>query len=623
MKHLIGIVFIALTLSVQGEVSHSSVSEQLDRLIVKSDFSSPLFFSEYEQLIQTAPHNPSVSLSAQFAIIDSAIALNAHDTKSYPDLVARLNALLPHVKDEVLIFSLKSQLFFMDSFENDNLTYYQQVKELLRQAPENTKLPAYGYLLLDAANSALRLLRDEEGWGYFSLAHQFAMDIDNDDFWSSFENSRGLALSEYGHTEKALEAFKKALAYKKQLGVHHAVIYANIAYNYFELRQLDATLEYAGRALGQANQEQNRYVEVLILTLLGRVAHSQFDYEKAVDWFSQALVLAKQEDIRDYIFAAYADSIYPLLHLGEIEQAEQHLSQAKEIASTEKLSVDGYLFELEAALKHHKKEYAESMALFFKAIDAIGQKYTTTAAKTAEQSRALMETQIQEAENQKLRLENDLKQTFLDEISEKNRWLMWLTSIVSVCLIVLIILIFYVRRIAKKHHLQATTDELTQIPNRRSSLNRLKKKMLTAKKSAKPLVIGMLDIDYFKKINDQYGHLVGDTVLIEVAQVCQQCLVSPDFIGRLGGEEFLIVLTNVDEYTALKKMEQIRKVIEQLHFTEPDLLNLKVSASFGVTSLLANDHQIEQLIHRADIALYYAKEHGRNQVQLFETAMLE
>lgn len=133
----------------------------------------------------------------------------------------------------------------------------------------------------------------------------------------------------------------------------------------------------------------------------------------------------------------------------------------------------------------------------------------------------------------------------------------------------------------------------------------------------------MLDIDYFKKINDQYGHLVGDTVLIEVAKVCQQCLIFPDFIGRLGGEEFLIVLTNLDEYAALEKMEQIRQAIEKIHFSEPDLVDLTVSASFGVTILLDSDRQIEQLIHRADIALYYAKEHGRNQIQLFETAMLE
>lgn len=622
LKNLFCLICLLLSVFVLAD-TNLSVSQQLDRLIEKSDFSSDEFFNHYQQLKERYPEHPSLENKAKRAIIDSAIALNAHSTEQYPEVMRQITELIPHITDEDLVFSLKSQLFFMGSFDNDNIAYYQQVKKLIEQAPANTTSTSYGYLLLDAANIALRLMQDEEGWHYFSLAHQFATKIDDKDFWSSVENSRGLALSEHGHFQKALTAFKKALAYKKELGVNHAVVYANIAFNFFNLKQLDETMEYASRALGQANVEQNRYVEVLIKTLLGRVAKSKGEYQQSVDWFSQSLTLAQEDDIRDYIFAGYADSIYPLLHLGRIDQAMMHLVQAKAIAEKEKLNVESYLYELEAVIKHHQHAYDQSMDLFFQAISAIVKNYNLSSAKIAEQSRALMETQVQELENKRLRAQNEAKQGFLDEISEKNRWLSWLALIITFCLLILIVLIFYVRRIAKKHQLHATTDELTHIPNRRSALSRLKKKMFTAKKSAKPLVIGMLDIDYFKKINDQYGHLVGDTVLIEVAKVCQQCLVSPDFIGRLGGEEFLIVLSNVDESSALEKMERIRTVIEQLHFEAPELANLTVSASFGVTMLLDSDRQIEQLIHRADIALYYAKEHGRNQIQLFSATMLD
>ncbi|ATC93913.1 GGDEF domain-containing protein [Pseudoalteromonas tunicata] len=616
MNYQLGLLFLCIIVCIraEAELNDPILSQQMDALIEKSDYSSDAFFATYQQLQANFPKQLSVELSAKRAIIDSAIALNAHNTTLYPELIDQIKQLIPKVTDQGLVFDLKTQLFFLSSRAENQVEYYQEIKDLLAQAPENIQQIGYGYLLLDAASIALRLMQDEEGWHYFTLANQLAISLDNNDFWSSLENSRGLALSEHGHFEQALAAFKKSLQYKKQLGVYHAVVYANIAYNYFNLGQLENARHYASIALSQAALEDNRYVEVLIKTLLGRIEKSQGQNEKALDWFWQSLELAKQEGVRDYIFANYADSIYPLLHLGKIDQAVEYLEQAKMIEHKEKLGLSSYLFELEAVIKHHQKDYETSLMLFFQAIDAIGQKYTATAAKAAEQSRALMETQVQELENQRLRVENELKQTYLNEISDKNTWLIWLSSIVSLCLVITVVLALYARKVSKINHLRATTDELTQIANRRHILNCLNRLIKGANKTKQPLCIAMLDIDYFKKINDNFGHLAGDLVLVEVAQVAQSCLRKHDLMGRLGGEEFLFVLPNTTQQQARTVCESIRNALHTIAIDNDESGHLTVSGSFGISILSKADEKVESLIQRADTALYQAKNNGRDQI---------
>lgn len=126
------------------------------------------------------------------------------------------------------------------------------------------------------------------------------------------------------------------------------------------------------------------------------------------------------------------------------------------------------------------------------------------------------------------------------------------------------------------------------------------------------------DIDFFKRVNDQFGHLLGDEVLILLATLMRKIFRDDDLLFRFGGEEFVCVIRNVNQELAIKAFERFRATVEEYPFPQVG----KVTVSIGVTEILAND-LTSSLIDRADKALYFAKAHGRNQVAVHEVLVAE
>ena len=160
----------------------------------------------------------------------------------------------------------------------------------------------------------------------------------------------------------------------------------------------------------------------------------------------------------------------------------------------------------------------------------------------------------------------------------------------------------------KKLITESLTDPLTGILNRRAILEELSQRMNHHLYDFEHLSILMLDIDFFKKINDNYGHIVGDKVLIKVSEIISQLIRGFDTVGRYGGEEFLVILPNTNSENAYKAAERIRKKIEETEFDDIEHLTV----SIGFTSYA--DESIEILINKADQNLYEAKRTGRNKV---------
>ena len=159
-----------------------------------------------------------------------------------------------------------------------------------------------------------------------------------------------------------------------------------------------------------------------------------------------------------------------------------------------------------------------------------------------------------------------------------------------------------ITRLNKILERKSTIDYLTQVQNRRRIME-----VLETKIEENSFTLIMIDIDFFKQINDKHGHLVGDHVLKEVADFLKQYIHFDDAIGRYGGEEFLIVLNEDNLELVEKFLIKLLKDIAQQHFNE----KIKVTVSIGVTKSRKDD-SIESLIERADKALYKAKEGGRN-----------
>lgn len=160
----------------------------------------------------------------------------------------------------------------------------------------------------------------------------------------------------------------------------------------------------------------------------------------------------------------------------------------------------------------------------------------------------------------------------------------------------------------------ASTDSLTGLPNRQAIMNKAEKEFARAKRYARPLSIVMIDIDHFKSINDQHGHATGDLVLSQVGNICQSALRGSDIIGRIGGEEFVLLLPDTPQLSAEHVAERMRVELANTTITT-NQLDLQITASFGVATLSDNDHSLQDMLDRADEAMYNAKHNGRNQVK--------
>jgi diguanylate cyclase (GGDEF)-like protein len=163
-----------------------------------------------------------------------------------------------------------------------------------------------------------------------------------------------------------------------------------------------------------------------------------------------------------------------------------------------------------------------------------------------------------------------------------------------------------------------TKDSLTGLLQHARVKERLSHELQRSERTGEPLSVVMLDIDHFKKVNDNYGHLIGDQVISSLANLLKQQLRKTDIIGRYGGEEFLLILPDCNQQQALALVEQLRKSFAILPFSF-DYHSFHCTFSAGISQAVATD-QTDQLIDQADKALYSSKHAGRNQTQLYQKA---
>lgn len=161
----------------------------------------------------------------------------------------------------------------------------------------------------------------------------------------------------------------------------------------------------------------------------------------------------------------------------------------------------------------------------------------------------------------------------------------------------------------------ALTDVLTGLPNRRYAMKRLGQTWESSLRTGNPVSIVMLDIDYFKRVNDQFGHDVGDVVLREVAQVTRGVLREEEDICRLGGEEFLVICPGADATAGVACAERIRTTVEQHQITSGDFSG-SVTLSLGVAQRMPWMTSTDEFLKSADEAVYAAKHSGRNRTML-------
>ena len=223
-----------------------------------------------------------------------------------------------------------------------------------------------------------------------------------------------------------------------------------------------------------------------------------------------------------------------------------------------------------------------------------------------------LEIKEQETTNELLKKENQIQQLALQE--QQNSYYLLVLAIITVALLVVIISGFLLQqwRARKNFAELALKDDLTQAPNRRAIVQRCKKELEQAQEQNRSLALAVVDFDYFKSINDEFGHDAGDSVLQRFAKVANESLREQDSYGRLGGEEWLLLFLDASKEDA----EQLFKRLQEGLNSQPIEgipADYQITFSMGFTEALPDD-SFDELYKRADDVLYDAKNSGRQRL---------
>ena len=176
-------------------------------------------------------------------------------------------------------------------------------------------------------------------------------------------------------------------------------------------------------------------------------------------------------------------------------------------------------------------------------------------------------------------------------------------------------MVMQLRQSRERLELLTTTDSLTGLLNRKGITEGFSTFLVRYRRHQRPFSVIMLDIDHFKAINDRHGHLAGDLVLKEVSRVLLKEMREVDLVGRYGGEEFLMLLDETRAETAFVVAERIRNALAAAAVSHDGVL-IRVTASFGVAEISSGSESMDELMERADKAMYLAKQQGRNRTVL-------
>lgn len=165
---------------------------------------------------------------------------------------------------------------------------------------------------------------------------------------------------------------------------------------------------------------------------------------------------------------------------------------------------------------------------------------------------------------------------------------------------------------------KAVTDGLTGLYNHNHFQDSLQNQFLISKRYQRKLSLGMMDIDHFKKVNDEHGHQTGDLVLVKIAQLLKKKCRDADRVYRYGGEEIAIIMPDTDHQEAFISGERLRKEIQEYPFTTFKGEPLSSTASLGISTLTEKTGKKEEMVWQADQALYQAKREGRNKTVVFQ-----
>lgn len=437
-------------------------------------------------------------------------------------------------------------------------------------------------------------------WGYYFLgdyvkaksyverAIQLAESLDDAARLWRVRNAAGAILSDTNEVERALEYLKLNIEQLSEERINHdgCIAYNNMAMVLLTCERYEEAEEAALQALDMVAKWNQPLTAVCVLDTLGLVYKGKKQYDLSLLYYREAINIQTPLRYRNINFEPYLNLGEVLLLTGELQEAEEMLKIALKLAEEKQGSRLEYVcYEKLADIAEKKGNYKQALEYY--------QRFHK------EKERMFNQQKINQIADliSTHKLENALKDARILELQN----------------------ISLLREIEtqKQRHVEleylATTDPLTGMMNRRHFGTLANFQFEEARRSGQPMSVVMFDIDHFKTVNDQFGHRVGDDVLVKVAKAINLSIRAGDLACRYGGEEFLLLIPDHDLESTLIIADRVRMAIEALSMSVGDeAINITISA--GVATLHSEDEDLDGLIERADQRLLKAKTLGRNTV---------
>ncbi len=417
-----------------------------------------------------------------------------------------------------------------------------------------------------------------------------------------------------GDLDKALELSNRALRAAERTGkaINLCSAYDNLGGTYFQRKELDMAEQNYQTMLAYCNSVPAPLFSGMALGGLGLVRQARNQHEAALEKFEAALELSRKTNYDYGIYFSLISLAKSHLVLGHQDLAERFLDMAIPKLESTSISQDHTnAYALKSQLSELHGDYKEALA-WFKKKSAV-EKRIMNNRKTIRIAQLQVEFEVK---NKEQHIEQLIQENRLLALQKKNNSQHSLIIILGLIIGALVVVVLWLKAQRERSHFKhmSQVDPLTGLYNHAYCYSLAEERFHACKRQDKPFTVVVADIDWFKYVNDTYGHAAGDKVLQHIASVLKECLGREGIVGRTGGEEFTCFLPGKDLAQAMRLVEgcrqQIRPVVDYGK-------SIEVTLSYGLAQAHGNYNTLDTLVRDADEALYKAKRNGRNQVLAF------
>jgi diguanylate cyclase (GGDEF)-like protein len=511
----------------------------------------------------------------------------------------------------------------------------------------------YGQLLSCRGNALENASRPDEAARDYLAANQYAVRIKDRKLEADTLLQVGFLRYYRGDLNAALIDFQKAyeLHTARKDATNRRAALGSIAHIYADSKvgQYDKAIEYYQQILPEYRADGNQTGVADTLFNIGSTYDRKGDLASAMSWYQQALAMEKligRDDEAAYVkrsigitltklgrpqegLRLFNEALQTFIKSRDDDRAA-HVRQSRGIAYRKLGRLDDAIADLESSGRYFEK--TKNTRFLEKGEDELALAYAASGrwreAFEARSAHALLQRdlaeKLREEHTSRLRVQFDaekkehenralIRENALRQKAGKLQDIVLILG--AAVIVVLTLLVIRHFRDARRMRIMALTDELTRLPNRRHLLAVAEEELHKTRGGGEPFSLVAFDIDFFKRINDTWGHAAGDVVLQRVAHACRTVLRPTDRIGRTGGEEFTVVLPATRMADAVAVAERLRGAVEAIDCSDVDS-SLRVTISLGVAEWNPSDTTLTRITGRADEVLYRAKELGRNRVEL-------